>query len=553
MTTDRARRTWLIIHLAALAAAGVILLYANRGQWFFGDEWEFLVNRGFDSPRFDLWRPHNEHWSTIPIIVTSLLRDVFGLGTYWPFIGVLVLAHLGLAHLLWRVSLRAGAAPAIATAGAIVFSLLGAGSENLLWAFQIGFIGSVLFGWWAMLVGATEDRLGKRDIWVVVLLLCSLMCAGLGVPMVAGTVLAILVRSRSWLRAAVVGAPPTIAFVIWYVLVGDVNARAADPEKRSGSLLERFVDEAHTVAERVTGAPHAVVTVLLLAGTLWAVWAFIGAARGVPSLRVQAAPLGGLGAAWVFLTMLMLGRGELGSSRYLYVVTAMLLPFVMVTLSLLAKAVWAQGLVVAALALVAAFNVNLLFDNAHAEATREAWVRNTVIAAGQIAVEGEPTLNDRPEPVYNPDITVEALRRFVTENGLDTDSTPLGTNTAWLSLGVSVGSPSPVPLTAGAPSSVQPSGVTETTQGRDSCWVPEPGAAAHVVTVVAGSLPSEFRFEPDVDTSVGVGVGGPGDASEVRQHPVPAGDSPSIWVELPAGTTYTIHLPPVASTLCLLG
>ena len=42
--------------------------------------------------------------------------------------------------LLWRLLLHIGVRPAIATALATVFVLLGAGYENLMWAFQIGFV-----------------------------------------------------------------------------------------------------------------------------------------------------------------------------------------------------------------------------------------------------------------------------------------------------------------------------------------------------------------------------------------------------------------------------
>ncbi len=67
-----------------------LLSWVNRNQWFFGDEWEFIVSRGLVDYRLALWYPHNEHLSTLPIPLQRALRNTFGLGTYWPYIAVLV-------------------------------------------------------------------------------------------------------------------------------------------------------------------------------------------------------------------------------------------------------------------------------------------------------------------------------------------------------------------------------------------------------------------------------------------------------------------------------
>ena len=52
----------------ALAVAFVTFLTMGRRNWFFLDEWDFLAGRSVTSVD-DLMRPHNEHWSTLPIMV----------------------------------------------------------------------------------------------------------------------------------------------------------------------------------------------------------------------------------------------------------------------------------------------------------------------------------------------------------------------------------------------------------------------------------------------------------------------------------------------------
>jgi hypothetical protein len=44
-----------------------------------------------------VWRSHNGHWSTLPILAYRTLCIFFGVRTYWPFIGLLIVLHVALA------------------------------------------------------------------------------------------------------------------------------------------------------------------------------------------------------------------------------------------------------------------------------------------------------------------------------------------------------------------------------------------------------------------------------------------------------------------------
>ena len=127
-----------------LAAALPILLVVGRRKWFFWDEWDFLAQRGLHGHGLAeavarLFRPHNEHWSTLPILVYRLLFALFGVRHYLPYQAVVVLVHLAVCLALWFIMVRAGASAWVATALGAVFALFGAGSQTSLWAFQIGF------------------------------------------------------------------------------------------------------------------------------------------------------------------------------------------------------------------------------------------------------------------------------------------------------------------------------------------------------------------------------------------------------------------------------
>src|SRR5919201_1013643 len=130
---DRSARLALSVFVTFEAAALPLILVLGHYRWFFWDEWDFLAGRtGGDLG--DLFRPHNEHWSTLPILAYRALWWLFGLRTYLPYQALVVVLHLTVAALLRAVMRRAGVGPWIATAVASLYALLGAGNEDIVWA-----------------------------------------------------------------------------------------------------------------------------------------------------------------------------------------------------------------------------------------------------------------------------------------------------------------------------------------------------------------------------------------------------------------------------------
>lgn len=146
MSPDADDRLSWRVHVASLAGGLVFLLYVNRAQWFYGDDWDFLDRRGVFGAHLGLFFPHNEHWSTLPILLYRGVFGLIGIRHYLPYAALGITFHLLAAHMLWRIMRRTGSNALVATGVAAVFVVLGAGYENLLWAFQVTFIASLAFG-----------------------------------------------------------------------------------------------------------------------------------------------------------------------------------------------------------------------------------------------------------------------------------------------------------------------------------------------------------------------------------------------------------------------
>lgn len=404
----------LLWHIVTLAIGALFLMYVNRDQWFFGDEWDFLANRSVGIGHGSLFEPHNEHWSTAPMLVYGLLFRVAGISSYAPYAAALVLANIAVVHLMWRVMVRGGVGPWIATAFCAAFIPFGPGAEDLLWAFQIGFVGSVALGLVFLLLGDHEGRFGRRDVAGWGTAVVGLTFSGISVPVIGMAGVAAWLR-RGFVAALLTISVPAVVFLAWFVLVGDVGVQA-HPSITSDSLrlFPQFVGRGlGAILSWGTGTP--LVGLVALALTAVSMMIRYRARRPMPIAAVASAA-----GALLVIVLLALARAPLGvelaeSSRYVYIGAALLLPLSLIGLSDLAGRRVVATLVLVALAVPWGIqNGRALVHKAGLQADRERLIREQMVAAGTVFA-GTDLLRDRPEPVYSPDLDIHELGLLLPE------------------------------------------------------------------------------------------------------------------------------------------
>ena len=200
-----------------LLAAGALLIVLGWNLTFFQDSWAFILERrGWSAD--DFLAPHNEHLVPIPVLVTKLQMELFGLGNPRPEMLAMTATLLGAAALLFvYVRRRIGPWPAL-FAGSL-FALLGSAWPILLWPFQIEFSGPLMAGLGMLLMLEREDRRG--DIWACLLLIVALAFGSLGISFVfAAAVDVFMKRESRGLRRAYLVAVPVLLFATWYLAYG---------------------------------------------------------------------------------------------------------------------------------------------------------------------------------------------------------------------------------------------------------------------------------------------------------------------------------------------
>lgn len=223
----------------------LILAREARRSTFTGDEWSFILQRrGFSADV--LLRPHNEHLSTLPILAYKILLAVFGLGSYTPFIVLLLALHATVCILLYSLA-RRYVGPWVALAPTAIVAVLGPAWNDLLWAFQIGYLGSVAAGLGMALCLERHDRRG--DIAACVLLAASLLCTSVGLAMIVlAAVLIALQRPRELQRLWTVGVPVGL-YLLWYAFYGVNTSQSSNIPK----LPHYVFDAGASAVAAVTG------------------------------------------------------------------------------------------------------------------------------------------------------------------------------------------------------------------------------------------------------------------------------------------------------------
>jgi len=352
LRADRSARLAVLAFVAVLGVALVLFLVFAHSQWFFLDDWDYLADRNAGDLG-DLFRPHNEHWSTLPILVYRALWRLFGLRTYVPYQLIAILLHLTAAVLLRRVMRRAGVDPWIATAAASLFALFGFGYQNIVFAFQMAWGASLVLGLTHLLLADHDGPIGRRD-WLGLLAgLAGMLCSGVAVAMTVAVGLSVLFR-RGWRAAVFHTAPLGLLYIVWWLAFARGQYTTAGG---SIDLVVRFITTGFAGAfgemGQLPGAGLALGAVLV-AGLVLA-WRGLDRAQ----LRRRAAAPGALliGAA-LFLAIAGVGRASLfgpsvaRSSRYLHIVAALSLPAIAVAAETLMRRWRVLGSVAIALLLV---------------------------------------------------------------------------------------------------------------------------------------------------------------------------------------------------------
>jgi hypothetical protein len=364
--------------------------WQGRHLTFFYDEWAFITDRRSGGPGSFL-DAHNGHPSVLPVAWYRVLFATVGLDTYVPYRAAVLVIHLACATLVYAYA-RRRAAPVLALCLAALLLFMGSAWQNTMWAFQVGFLGSVAAGVGALLV--LERRSPGRDVVAGGLLAVSLLSSGIGLPFLAAAGAQVLVGPDRWWRLARLLPVPVLAYGLWHLGYGDPQGG-----------LDRLPDAPGFMFTAAAGALAGLVGASIDWGR-----AFLGAGAAllvvaVVQRRRLPSPLAGAvvgGCSFWLLTAI--GRGaDPTASRYLYIGAV----FALLAAAELARGLpvptWLAVVVVVAAALGVRANLGQLDAGTGGLETVSRAVE-AELAAVELARDVVPA-DFRPDPAFMPTVT----------------------------------------------------------------------------------------------------------------------------------------------------
>ena len=308
---------WIVLAAGVVVCAS--LLWFARTFTFYFDEWTFITTAP-DWTFRSYFQPHNEHPAILFRLIYSALLNTAGLRTYLPYMAVLLTLHLVNVLLLFEL-VRRRSGELVGMAAAALLLLLGAGWEDILWAFQMAWLGSVALGLGMLIaLGGLPSHRGAAT--AAALLLGSLAFSGIGVVFaIAATAILFLTPGRR--RQLVWLVPVALALLAWYVLAGYTgNHPNPPPTLRNVILLPAYaswgIAQSAGGVIGVGGWPAVVVAAAGTAAVAWSWW------RRRPDTFAVSVAVALVGFFLVTgMTRAQLGLMQSGSSRYVYIGAAL--------------------------------------------------------------------------------------------------------------------------------------------------------------------------------------------------------------------------------------
>ena len=408
----------------------LFLLWSNRNTWFFGDDFAFVFDRYLAS-REGRWTdalllPHNEHWATLPALIHIFLQSIFGINHHLIFVIPVIAAHCAAVWVVSRMVYRVTGDGLAAMTSALALGFMAAGHENLLWGFQVGFVGAPVL----VLLATTTcyQNQSARNIT-----LASLLCA-LAV-MTQGTALSalfipffILLMQRRIRDLVLVIGPSIVLFVGWFLLWGS-QASHSSPTNEQRLLWPQYVWKGiQSSLDGFVNLPGAGIVVLSIS--------VVGLSRSQLSWRQLQFPIAMAATAPLFFALSAFGRlqygiDQAGASRYQYLGILYLAPLLIIGIyELTPSRARTYLILLPACVWFVASGVSGLASTSSSSYPALPQFRQTIEAAALLSSDPDVMGGSRPSPQFNPNVTVEGLRRLM-EDGLFNPNSDLP-EAAWM-------------------------------------------------------------------------------------------------------------------------
>ena len=398
----------------------VLSLWINRTTWFLGDDFAILTNRYFAAASGNwsqaLFLPHNDHLVAIPVLVFIALGHVVGLNNHLVYMLPAIFMHIAILFAVAIILKKRCASTLTALSAVCCVAFMSAGFEVLMMATNMAHVAPIFIGLYQIILVDHDGDISRRDIVAATLGVIAVFCAGTSIPLIAMIAMFLLLQ-RQFKRAALIAVPPATLWLLWFFKYGTLNHGVKGDMQYS--TFEKMLQIAQYAMSGLRGSLEAI-SHIGGSSTLLIVLCFLGLYK--KSVRSQAILMPFCMAVGSVMFYFITGFSrvsfsEPASSRYVYLGAIFIIPLVFIGIESLLEQVPSRHIftIVATVWISAMGVIGFLAATETTPYTDKARI-DTLWAARDAVASGSTEISGTPSPTFDPNLTVEWIKRLVDNN-----------------------------------------------------------------------------------------------------------------------------------------
>ena len=398
----------------------VLSLWINRNTWFLGDDFAILTDRYFASVDGNwsqaLLLPHNDHLIALPVLVFIALGHLVGLNNHLVYMLPAIFMHIAILLAIAIILKKRCTSTLTAFSAVCCIAFLSAGYEVLMMATNMAHVAPIFLGLYQLILVDHDGDISKRDIVATMLGVIAVLCAGTSITLIIMIAL-FLVLKRQFKRASLIALPPASLWLMWFFRYGTLNHGVkGDTQYTTFNKTEQI---AQYVIKGMQGSLEAI-SHISGSSTFLIILCFLGLYK--KSIKSQAILMPFCMAVGSVLFYFITGFsrvtfGEPVSGRYLYLGAIFIIPLVFIGIeSLLEGVAVRQFFTITATVWISAMGIiGFLAATESSPYTYQAR-REAIESVRDLVASGATDLTGAPSPVFDPNLTVDWIKRLVDNN-----------------------------------------------------------------------------------------------------------------------------------------
>ena len=398
----------------------LLSLWINRTTWFLGDDFAILTNRYFAAASGNwsqaLFLPHNDHLIALPVLVFIGLGRIFGLDNHLVYMLPAIFMHIAILFAIAIILKKRCTSTLTALSAVCCVAFMSAGFEVLMMATNMAHVAPIFIGLYQMILVDHDGDISRRDIVAATLGVIAVLCAGTSIPLIVMIAL-FLVLQRQFKRAALIAAPPAMLWLAWFVKYGTLNHR--NKGDMQFTIFNKTAQIAQYVIKGIQGSLEAI-SHISGSSTFLIILCFLGLYKRSIKSKAILMPFCMAVGSVMFYFITGFSRVTFGapvSSRYVYLGAIFIIPLVFIGIESLLEQVASRHIftLVATMWISAMGVIGFLAATETSPYSNKARI-DTILEARDLVASGSTEISGTPSPTFDPDLTVDWIKRLVDNN-----------------------------------------------------------------------------------------------------------------------------------------